>query len=101
MTNIQSKVWLGSGSGDCVHVCGWCWVWPQSPVACLRMMEKKRTPICSSKQSTRSHHTQVQSVVGGGAGGWKTPFFLLFLFIGACMALIYRWYEKLRKSHIL
>ncbi len=48
------------------------------------------------------HNTQVQSAVGGvGGGGWKTPFFLLFLLIGVCMALIYRWYEKLRKSHVL
>jgi hypothetical protein len=54
---------------------------------------------------THRTHTneQVKSAVGGvgGGGGWKAPFFLLFIFIGVCMALIYRWYEKLRKSHIL
>lgn len=52
--------------------------------------------------SPKTPRIQVQSAVGGGGGGgWRTPFFLLLLFIGGCMALLYRWYEKLRKSHIL
>lgn len=43
-------------------------------------------------------HKQIK---GTGATGWRTPFLLLLLFIAGCMALLYRWYEKLRKSHIL
>lgn len=45
-------------------------------------------------------HSRVQSVMRQGAGGWKLYAFL-FAALGVCMAVIYRWYRRLLKSHIL
>lgn len=36
-----------------------------------------------------------------GGGGWKTPFFLLFLGLSAGAAFVYRKYQALMKSHLL
>ena len=61
----------------------------------VRTKPRPLTPI-----TTLSKYLQ-QQIKGTGASGWRAPFFLLLLFIAGCMALLYRWYEKLRKSHIL
>lgn len=35
------------------------------------------------------------------SGGWKTPFFVLVLVLGGIVAVGYKKYQDLRKSHLL
>jgi hypothetical protein len=38
---------------------------------------------------------------GLSTGGWKLPFFLLFATMLACAAGLYKWYQQLKKTHML
>lgn len=38
---------------------------------------------------------------GLSTGGWKLPFFLLFAMMVACAAGLYKWYQQLKKTHML
>lgn len=54
-------------------------------------------------------HSKVQSVIaaagggemGGGGGGGRWTLIVFCLVLGLCMFQIYRWVERLKKSHIL
>lgn len=38
---------------------------------------------------------------GLSTGGWKLPFFLLFATMLACAVGLYKWYQQLKKTHML
>lgn len=61
--------------------------------------------VCVAQTSMARKVAQVENNIQStmqkvAASDWKAPILMVLLLIAACMLVIYRWYTKLRKSHI-
>lgn len=65
--------------------------------------DQVKTKIADAEAGFKSKFEDLTSMAAsaGGGGGWKLPFLLLFAMMAAAGAALYRWYQKLKKTHML
>ncbi len=63
---------------------------------------ERKLDVKVEKSATKAATTAAAAAGSGGSSGdWKIPFAMLCLLFIACSIGFYRFYEKMRRSHIL